>query len=204
RFKKRTFDVMQLNFDIDSYQRDNTIIDISNLDEYLGASGFGDFYQLRGFAGNAFQYYNGDQDIHAGFVSLDYLLSPKLALVAGVRFENIKQLVDYYSIEYPRGSNTIKKNAFLPSLNLKYILNDNQNLRLGASKTYTLPQFKERARFPYEDVTEVIFGNPYLYASDNYNFDIKWEMFPSSSELLSIAAFGKYIENPINQIMVAY
>lgn len=203
RFKKRTFDVMQLNFDIDSYQRDNTIIDISNLDEYLGASGFGDFYQLRGFAGNAFQYYNGDQDIHAGFVSLDYLLSPKLALVAGVRFENIKQLVDYYSIEYPRGSNTIKKNAFLPSLNLKYILNDNQNLRLGASKTYTLPQFKERARFPYEDVTEVIFGNPYLYASDNYNFDIKWEMFPSSSELLSIAAFGKYIENPINQIMVA-
>jgi hypothetical protein len=29
---------------------------------------------------------------------------------------------------------------------------DKQNLRLGLSKTYTLPQFKERAPFIYEEV----------------------------------------------------
>jgi hypothetical protein len=30
---------------------------------------------------------------------------------------------------------------------MKYELSDKQNLRLGLSKTYTLPQFKERAPF---------------------------------------------------------
>jgi hypothetical protein len=39
------------------------------------------------------------------------------------------------------------KNSILPSLTLKYKINEKQNLRLGVSKTYTLPQFKERALF---------------------------------------------------------
>ena len=42
-----------------------------------------------------------------------------------------------------KGNNTIQKDYFLPSLNLKYNLNDKNSLRLGASKTYTLPQAKE-------------------------------------------------------------
>jgi hypothetical protein len=57
-------------------------------------------------------------------------------------------------------------------------LNDKQNLRFGFSKTYTLPQFKERAPFIYEEVLQVKVGNVDLYESDDYNFDIKWEMFP--------------------------
>ena len=93
--------------------------------------------------------------------------------------------------------------AFLPSLVMKYELNDKQNLRFGASKTYTLPQFKERALFVYEDITEVKIGNPDLYPSDNYNIDLKWEMFPKSEEIISVGAFGKYIKNPINEITIA-
>lgn len=90
----------------------------------------------------------------------------------------------------------------MPSLVLKYELNDKQNLRLGLSKTYTLPQFKERAKFVYEEFLQAKFGNPYLYASDDYNLDLKWEMFPKSDELISVTAFGKYILNPINETTV--
>jgi outer membrane receptor protein involved in Fe transport len=86
---------------------------------------------------------------------------------------------------------------------MKYELNEKQNLRFGFSKTYTLPQFKERALFVYEDVTEVKVGNPNLYASDDYNFDLKWEMFPKSEELISVTAFGKYILNPMNEVTIA-
>src|SRR5690606_33696204 len=57
------------------------------------------------------------------------------------------------------------------------------------------------ARFPYEDVTQEYIGNPYLTPSDNYNVDLKWEMFPSASELVAVGVFGKYIENPINEIV---
>src|SRR5690606_31949539 len=70
-------------------------------------------------------------------------------------------------------------------------------------KTYTLPQFKERALFIYEDVTEVKVGNPDLYPSQNFNVDLKWEMFPKSSEVFSFTAFGKYILDPINEITLA-
>ncbi|SFT11766.1 TonB-dependent receptor [Sphingobacterium wenxiniae] len=203
KMKERSFDVMQLNFNIKNGQQETTKISPSNLDEYLGASGYGNFYDLIGFAGNAFQYYNGDQDIHAAFANIEYKLTDRLTGVLGLRYENIKQYVDFYSIEYRKGENTLKKNGFLPSLNLKYELNERNNLRLGASKTYTLPQFKERVRFPYEEVTQVIVGNQYLYASDNYNLDLKWEMFPREGELYSITAFGKYIQNPINEIMVS-
>jgi hypothetical protein len=37
-------------------------------------------------------------------------------------------------------------------------------------------------------------GNKDLYASDDYNLDLKWEMFPKSDELISVTAFGKYIK----------
>src|SRR5690606_11364292 len=84
-----------------------------------------------------------------------------------------------------------------------YEYNDKTNLRLAASKTYTLPQFKERALFVYEDVTEVKVGNPFLYSSDDYNLDLKWEYFPANDEILSVTFFGKYIQNPINEVTLA-
>jgi hypothetical protein len=86
---------------------------------------------------------------------------------------------------------------------MKYELNSKQNLRLGLSKTYTLPQFKERAPFIYEEVLQVKVGNKDLYASDDYNLDLKWEMFPKSDELISVTAFGKYILNPMNEVTIS-
>src|SRR5690606_41434735 len=80
RMKKRSFDVMQLNFNILTDAR-QTVIDPNNMDQYLGAAGYGTFYQLKGFAGNAFQYYNGDQTIHSAFASVDYALTDRLTAV---------------------------------------------------------------------------------------------------------------------------
>ena len=92
---------------------------------------------------------------------------------------------------------------YLPSLAAKYELTEKQNLKLAASKSYTLPQFKERAPFQYEEINQVYFGNPYLYNSTDYNFDLKWEYFPKNGEVISVTGFGKYIQNPINQTTVA-
>ena len=136
--------------------------------------------------------------------SFEYKLSDKLSAMTGLRFEKVEQAVSWRTqLDASGKSNTFNRNEFLPSVILKYELNEKQNLRLGASKTYTLPQFKERALFIYEDVTEVKVGNPDLYPSQNYNLDLKWEIFPKNSELLSVTAFGKYILDPINEITLA-
>jgi hypothetical protein len=85
---------------------------------------------------------------------------------------------------------------------MKYELNSKQNLRLGLSKTYTLRNLKKERLF-YEEVLQVKVGNKDLYASDDYNLDLKWEMFPKSDELISVTAFGKYILNPMNEVTIS-
>lgn len=87
----------------------------------------------------------------------------------------------------------------MPALNLKYSLSEKSALRFVASKTITLPEFKELAPFEYvSPIGRVTKGNPDLKHSENYNFDLKWEMFPSAKELLSVTGFYKMINDPIN------
>lgn len=201
RLKKRDFESIQFNI---NHTELSLIVDPDNLDAYYNQANYNNgYFGIEGFAGETPQTYNGEQQIHAGYVSLDYDLTDRLSSVLGVRYEYIRQYVDWMTQLDPGNDNTLTRTPFLPSLNLKYELNEKQNLRLGASKTYTLPQFKERAPFVYDDGTVPRQGNPYVYPSDNYNLDLKWELFPSSSELVSLAAFGKYIQNPINEINVA-
>jgi outer membrane receptor protein involved in Fe transport len=47
------------------------------------------------------------------------------------------------------------------------------------------------------------FGNPDLVPATNLNFDLKYEFYLSSKELISLGTFYKKIENPINRIRVA-
>ncbi|WP_299394693.1 TonB-dependent receptor [uncultured Gelidibacter sp.] len=204
RFKNRDFEAIQFNFRISGSEL-NSAVNPDNLDAFLNKQNYNNgLFGIESFAGLTPQTYDGEQLIHAGFASLEYNLSEKLSAVAGLRFERVEQTVSWRTqLDASGRSNTFNRNEFLPSVILKYELNEKQNLRFGASKTYTLPQFKERALFIYEDVTEVKVGNPDLYPSQNYNVDLKWEVFPKNSELFSVTAFGKYILDPINEITLA-
>lgn len=205
RIKKREFEAIQFNFRISGDGLMRTSVSPNNLDAFFNQENFeNNLFRIEAFAGMTPQTYSGEQNIHAGFANLEYRLSEKLSSVIGLRLEKIDQTVDWRTqMDATGGTNTFDRNEFLPSLSLKYELNGLQNLRLAASKTYTLPQFKERARFIYEDVTEIKVGNPYLYPSQNYNLDLKWEMFPMRDEVISFTAFGKYIQDPINEITMA-
>ncbi|TDS54629.1 TonB-dependent receptor [Myroides indicus] len=210
RKKERKFKATQFLFQINSAYNNN--IKADELDNFFNQNnfekGYFEIYTFRGglTTPNALdpQMYDGDLFINAGFANLEYKLSEKLSAVVGVRFEALSQKVTWKTqLDNEQTTDEYTKNAFLPSLSIKYEINDKNNLRFAASKTYTLPQFKERARFIYEDVTEIKVGNPDLYASDDYNADLKWEYFPTNDELISITGFGKYIQNPINEIVFA-
>ena len=205
RIKKRDFEAIQFNFRISGDGLMRTPVDPYNLDAFFNQQNYDNgLFGIESFAGMTPQTYTGEQDIHAGFANLEYRLSEKLSSVIGFRFERINQKVAWRTqLDANGDSNTFNRNEFLPSLSLKYEIDAVQNLRLAASKTYTLPQFKERARFIYEDVTEIKVGNPYLYPSQNYNLDLKWELFPMNDEVISVTAFGKYIKDPINEIVMA-
>jgi hypothetical protein len=206
RIKNSDFQATQFNFKANAAYT-NTIVDPNNLDLFYNQTNFSnDYFVITTFRGNFQvpnalkpQTYTGDQIINGGYINTEYKFN-KLTAILGLRAEMIGQRIKWDTQLGGTGVNLFEKNAFLPSLVMKYELNDKQNLRFGFSKTYTLPQFKERAPFIFEKFGQAYIGNPYLYASNNYNLDLKWEMFPKSEELLSVTAFGKYIQNPMNEI----
>src|SRR5690606_3118263 len=217
RIKKVDFEATQFNFRInkrdsnDNFIDQPLITDIYNMDAYFNQDNLNKgLYRIETFRGDASipialdpQTYDGNQDIHAGFLSVEYIFSQKFTAIAGIRGEYIDQTIAWStSLDPIGGSNTFDAFEILPMLHLKYQLTEKQNLKFASAKTYTLPQFKERALFQFDEVAQSYRGNPALYASTDYNVDLKWELFPKSSELISLGLFGKYIANPINDITI--
>ncbi|MEN8897186.1 MAG: TonB-dependent receptor [Nonlabens sp.] len=146
-------------------------------------------------------YYIGDKTIFAGQGNYVKAFSDKFLLTAGMRFEKFNMEVEYdtnIARSATDGISRIDENLFLPSLGLKYSLNEDNIFRLGASRTYVSPQFKEIAPFrnniPGGLNTQ---GNPDLQLSDVTNLDLAYEFYPSRGELISITGFYKNIQNPI-------
>jgi outer membrane receptor protein involved in Fe transport len=145
-----------------------------------------------------------DEFINAGYLDLELKFNEKLELNAGARIEQTNRETKYKtsgSFSDPFITQKDDKIDFLPSLNARYILNQNSNLRFAASKTITRPVIMES--YPLEFVNPdgtIEQGNPLLINSDNYNFDLKYELFPTNKELISATIFTKVIENPIERL----
>ncbi|MDR5589297.1 TonB-dependent receptor [Christiangramia sp. SM2212] len=146
--------------------------------------------------------YNAVLESGSGFASVNYG-NDIWNLNVGARYQrdqiDVAFDVNNYSPNAPKFVQKIYDNIY-PSINLKFSPNEDSNIRLAASKTITLPEFKEIAPFEYVSPTaQVTKGNPDLEASNNYNLDLKYEFFPSSGELLSLTGFYKKIKDPINK-----
>lgn len=156
---------------------------------------------------------------HAGaYISSEFNLGEKLKSILGVRAESYLQ---QYSGEDQTGlvfdnEKVIDDFDLFPSVNFIYALSDNdnasQNLRFSFSRTIARPSFKEASIATIIDpITgrtflgglfqeslggEVIWdGN--LVATNINNFDVRWEMFQKRGQTLSLSAFYKTFENPI-------
>lgn len=163
--------------------------------------------------------YKGKLDIQAGYLNAEINLSEKWLVVPGIRVEAFEQKINYDVINLGlKGKDSVSASdiLYLPSLSVKYALNDDQNLRFSASQTISLPEFKEVAPFVYESVSQRIGGNSDLLgrkAGETYtnvkdvsyskilNIDLKYEWFVTKSELISLGVFYKQIEDPVNQVV---
>ncbi|MDC1472228.1 TonB-dependent receptor [Flavobacteriaceae bacterium] len=199
RFKMIDFSSQQYDFRLIN-QAGLYNVDITNFDAFFNASNLNTLYRVNTLKT---QTYSGGQYINAGYVNGLWNFSSKFSVVAGVRAEMIGVEIDYLTLQSSNKQRIgLVQEKLLPSLSTKYVLKENMNLKFGASKTYTLPQFKERVDMLYEEVTQVYRGNKDIYESTNWNADLKWEYFPSKGELISATVFGKLIQNPINSIFI--
>jgi len=217
RNTKRTFDFIKFNYDFNTppvVDPDNpdALFDQQHLDLGAGGGGFS-LLTDRGGAGNSSAldpfYYAAKRDIGAGYVKFVHTFHENLTAQLGVRFEDARQSVEWdtnlsSSVNDPlTHPSKIDKTYLLPSLNVKYAPGGKHAFRVAVSETYTMPQFKEVAKFLYEDINSSEYGNPYLLPSRDYNVDVKYDFSPSKKEIISIGGFYKYVKDPISRIQIA-
>ncbi len=231
RTKERRFESIRYGYRI--VDRDNTpVTDVNNLNSIFNVeninipdgTGLWDLIVLNPISneiGNVNRpglpenTYTGNLDIHGGYASAEISAGEKWSFIPGIRMESFSQDVEYDVINIrpdDPGFRTVYENIFLPSLNVRYALNESSNFRFAFSNTASFPEFKEVAPFVYEAVTLRIGGNPDLLGgldgtgptySKIYNFDLKYEWFPDQGEVLSMAAFAKTIKDPVNRVVAA-
>jgi hypothetical protein len=187
---------------------DKTIIPQAFLDGYLNyrpvsvSSGGA----VGGGTTTAADYYTGDQTIASAYLLGDLNLTQNLRMIAGVRLEDFNMKTN---VVLERDINTgkvtkdtiseLKQARLFPSINMVYKLNAGMNIRAAFSQTVARPEFRDIARVGYFDFSlpGTVNGNPELRNTTISNFDLRYEYFLSSDELISATIFYKYFKDPI-------
>ena len=90
------------------------------------------------------------------------------------------------------------KVSVLPSFNATYSFND-KNLRLAYGRSVNRPEFREVSPAVYYDfeLFAEVQGNPDLKMATIDNVDLRYELYPSAGETVSVGLFYKNFRNPI-------
>ncbi|MBV5314727.1 MAG: TonB-dependent receptor [Prolixibacteraceae bacterium] len=157
---------------------------------------------------NAKNSYDAHDELMAGYVGLKIPVTSKISLYGGVRVEKFDRLIAALQEKTESAatnldiiSDTIN---FFPSVNLTYNINEKNLLRASYGKTINRPEFREMSNFAYEDfeMAAIIHGNDTLTSAYIDNYDLRYEWYPSSGEIVSVAAFYKNFTNPIEAFLI--
>ncbi|MFN0250674.1 MAG: TonB-dependent receptor domain-containing protein [Kofleriaceae bacterium] len=150
--------------------------------------------------------YTASLNTFAGYASAEYPFTEKLRGIAGARFEHSTQSMSNGSRFAVSGLETdVSKsdNDVLPAANLVFAARPDMNVRAAYSYTLARPRFRELAPFLYYDYIRRrdISGNPDLATTHIHNADLRWEWFPSESEVFAVSTFFKQFVDPIEQVI---
>lgn len=145
--------------------------------------------------------YKGNYWLGSGYVSINLPITERFNLYAGARYE-------HYNMELTRNTRNnevspaklpYKYNDIFPSANLRYNITNTQQLRLSYGKSVNRPEFREVSTSVYYDfdLAANVEGNPSLKPAYIHNIDLRWELYPTGGESVSVALFYKRFDSPI-------
>ena len=144
--------------------------------------------------------YRGHNTLGAGYLAMS-LPFGKLGIHAGVRFEHNDMELISNSRDYEKSeqSRHYKTDDFFPSLNTTYKFNEQHQARLSYGRSINRPEFREVSSSVYYDfdLASNVQGNTELKSCYIDNIDLRYEWYPSRGELISLAAFYKHFDSPI-------
>jgi outer membrane receptor protein involved in Fe transport len=144
--------------------------------------------------------YSGGQITAAGYAMAEMPITERFKATFGARVEHSDQDVKTTALfEDKEISSNLKTTDILPSINLKYDINDEMLVRAAASRTVNRPNFRELSEARFSSVVggNVFRGNPDLDRAQITHVDARYEWYPSRGESLSLGAFYKDFVDPI-------
>jgi len=152
--------------------------------------------------------YNAGLEVNAGYIQLDTEIRPLLRGSFGVRYESANETISSLDIfnqaAGPLFNRKISESYFLPAATLTWNFAEDQQLRVGGSKTIGRPQFRELAPQRYRDTEtdRILTGNPYLEDTKFVNADLRYERYFARGQYFTLGGFYKKLEKPVESLAV--
>ena len=144
--------------------------------------------------------YRGCNTLGAGYISASLPLGC-LNLLAGLRFEHndMELISNPRNTEKSESSRHYVTDDLFPSLSATWRFNDSNNLRFSYGRTINRPEFREVSSSVYYDfdLASDVQGNTDLKSCYIDNIDLRYEIYPGRGETISLAAFYKHFDSPI-------
>jgi TonB-dependent receptor len=204
-FKDRSFDARVFSVIRGNRQRFDNNLTLLPLNEVFDSSYFRlpDGFQMSEATNSTFRF-NAQNRLLSGYLAIELPFLSRFKLYTGVRYENNLQRLQSRQVSGDSVDVRSPFAFFLPSANLTCNLSDRNLIRLAYGQTVNRPEFRELAPFLFFDFdyNASIVGNPNLKTAEIRHLDLRWEFYPTLSELISLAAFGKQFTNPIEQVSI--
>lgn len=148
--------------------------------------------------------YTADDKVLAGYLMATVPLSPRWTVLGGLRVEDWNLQVDTRTSAGTVVPANPSHTDFLPSLAITFRQSDNQVFRASVTQTLARPEYRELSPVPYFEQVgfATTFGNPDLDRSLIQNYDLRWEWYPGSGEIISAALFAKHFTAPIEKVLI--
>ncbi len=147
--------------------------------------------------------YDASNSLLAGYLGINIPVN-KFKIYGGLRVEKNRQIVNGFNDD---GSPLVVDNDYLdlfPSVNMSYDITSKSLVRFAYGRTVNRPEFREIAPFVFYNFEEkaTYYGNTELVNSYINNFDIRYEIFPSTGDMITLGGFYKHFESPIEAHLI--
>ncbi|MEZ4789593.1 MAG: carboxypeptidase-like regulatory domain-containing protein [Flavobacteriales bacterium] len=148
--------------------------------------------------------YTAANTLMAGYAGATIKLGTATVISTGVRAEHNTQTLNSATV----GGNRVNVNnvvlSILPSLNASYKVTDRAQVRIAYASAVNRPEFRELAPFAFYDfsLNNVLRGNADVKTARIQNYDVRYEFYPSMSELISVGVFYKQFKDPIEMFFL--
>ncbi len=211
-YKERSFNIRQIGYTINASTAANKALLKLPVNGIFADSNVDGSKKFKiGEITNPYDHYDAQNRLIASFVNLKVPVGKRITVCGGVRYEdNIQSLKAVLNLDTVNMD--VKTNFFLPSINASYNFSEKSLVRAAYGKTLNRPEFREWSNFYFYDFDDIagtygaLFGTDYsknkpkgdtLQVAEIQNYDVRYELYPSMGEMISIGAFYKSFKNPI-------